>query len=83
MKWDTKRAAITGGIVWGAALFLLTLLSVWTGIAVPFLQGIASVYIGYTISITGSVIGLIYGFIDVFVGVYITVWVYKQLGKNK
>jgi hypothetical protein len=83
MKWDTKRAALTGGIVWGAALFLVTLVSISTGYAHSFLQGIASVYPGYSVSMTGSVVGLIYGFLDFFVGVYITVWVYKQLGKSK
>lgn len=83
MKWDTKRFALAGGIVWGVALFLVTLLSVWTGYFTVFLQGIASLYPGYTISYVGSIVGLIYGFIDVFIGVYIFVWVYNQLGKNK
>jgi hypothetical protein len=83
MKWDTKRAAMTGGIVWGVALFVVTLISIPTGYAMSFLQSIASVYPGYSVSVTGSIVGLIYGFLDVFIGVYITVWVYKQLGKSK
>lgn len=81
MKWNTKRFAIAGGIFWGVALFLTTLVSVYTGFATPFLTSIASIYLGYTISLAGSVIGLIYGFLDVFIGVYIFAWVYKRVGK--
>lgn len=81
MKFDTKRFAMTGGIVWAVCLFVTTLVSAYTGFARPFLTGIASIYPGYSISLTGSVLGLIYGFLDVFIGVYIFVWVYKSLGK--
>ena len=82
MKWDTKRFALAGGIMWALCLFVTTLVSVYVnGFAKAFLDGIASIYPGYSISLSGSVIGLIYGFIDVFVGVYIFAWIYKKLGK--
>lgn len=81
MKFDAKRFAIAGGIVWAICLFVTTLISTYTGFAKPFLDGIASIYPGYSISLIGSVVGLIYGFFDVFIGVYIFVWVYKKLGK--
>jgi hypothetical protein len=81
MKWDTKRFAITGGIVWAVALFLTTLVSIWTGLFTNFLNVIASLYPGYNISYGGSVIGLLYGFLDVFIGVYIFAWVYKKVGR--
>lgn len=81
MKWNTKRVALAGGIVWAGCLFVTTLVSVYTGFAAAFLNGIASIYPGYSITLQGSIIGLIYGFVDVFVGVYIFMWVYKMLGK--
>ena len=82
MKWNTKRFALAGGIMWALCLFVTTLVSVFTGgFAKAFLDGIASIYPGYSISLAGSVIGLIYGFLDVFVGVYIFAWIYKMLGK--
>lgn len=83
MKWNTKRFAITGGIIWALCLFVTTLVSIFTGgnYAKPFLDGIGSIYPGYTISLGGSVVGLIYGFLDVFIGVYIFAWVYKKVGK--
>jgi len=79
---NTKRAALTGGIVWGALMFLTTLVSVYAGgYGRTFLSVMTSIYPGYSISLLGSIIGLIYGFVDVFVGVYIIAWVYKKLGK--
>ena len=81
MKWDVTRFALAGGIVWALALFVTTLVSIWTGLFTDFLKVIASIYPGYTISLFGSVIGLVYGFFDVFIGVYIFAWVYKKLGK--
>lgn len=82
MKWNTKRVALAGGIMWALCLSLTTLVSVFTGgFAKAFLDGIASIYPGYSISVIGSVIGLIYGFFDVFIGVYIFAWIYKLLGK--
>lgn len=81
MKFDTKRFAITGGIVWAICLFVTTVASVYTGFARPFLNGVGSIYPGYSISLGGSVVGLVYGFFDVFIGVYIFAWIYRMLGK--
>lgn len=82
MKWNVKRFAVTGGVMWGLCLFVTTLVSVYTGgYAKAFLDGIGSIYPGYSVSLAGSVIGLVYGFVDVCVGVYIFAWVYKKLGK--
>lgn len=81
MKWDTKRVALAGGITWGVCIFATTLFSVYTGYGQAFLNGIASIYIGYSISLIGSIIGAVYGFFDVFIGVYIFVWIYKKVGK--
>ena len=82
MKWNTKRVALAGGIIWAAGMFATTIISIYTnGYAREFLNIMASIYPGYTISLAGSVIGAIYGFLDVFVLVYIFTWIYKKLGK--
>ncbi len=78
----TKRLAVTFGIVWAATVFLTTLLSVYTGYGKLFLDFVASIYPGYSISLLGSVIGLVYAFFDMFVGVYIVSWVYHQVSAN-
>lgn len=81
MKLDTKRVALAGGIIWSALIFFTTLLGAYLGSATAFLNGMASIYPDYSISLGGSVIGSIYGFFDVFIGVYIFAWVYTKLGR--
>lgn len=70
---------MTGGIVWGATMFLTTLASVYFDYGTDFLRVWMSIYPGYTISTTGAIFGLVYGFLDVFIGVYIINWVWKMV----
>lgn len=81
MKVDVKRIAVTGGIIWGVILFVTTLLGVYWGYGMAFLNGMVSIYPGFTVSPVGSIVGAIYGFFDVFIGVYIFAWVYQKVGK--
>lgn len=83
MKGKIMVAALTGGIIWGATVFLVTLINyyVYKGYGVALLNVVASIYPGFTVSLVGSVVGLVYGFVDMFVGVYIIVWVYKLVEK--
>jgi hypothetical protein len=82
MKNNVQKAALTGGIVWGATMFLTTLASIYAGgYGKGLLDIMSSIYPGYNISVGGSIIGFVYGFFDVFVGIYIIAWVYKKLGQ--
>ncbi len=81
MKKNVRRVALTGGAVWALLMGVTTLLSVYTGYATDFLNVMASIYPGYSISLPGVVVGLVYGFFDVYVGVYIFTWVYGWFGK--
>lgn len=81
LKTKTAKMALTGGLIWGVLLFLTTLISVYSGYASQFLQLIADVYPGYSVTLSGSIIGLIYGFLDIYIGVYIVSWVYHHIGK--
>ena len=82
MKKEIKRFAIAGGIIWGGVMFLTTIAALATGYGMAFLQVMASIYPGYTITATGSIVGLIYGFLDVFICVYVSTWVYEQVKKQ-
>lgn len=75
---DPKRFGLAGGVFWGIALFILTLISFYTGYATHWLGNIVDVYPGYSINITGSFIGLVYGFIDGFLCFYIIAWLYNK-----
>jgi len=83
---NAKNFALAAGIFWGAALFVFTLISIYTGYGSVFLDLLADIYPGFNISVGGAFLGLIYGFIDAFVGCYIFVvlynWLQKKSGKK-
>jgi hypothetical protein len=51
----------------------------YTGYSTEFLNLIASIYPGYSISWSGSIVGLAYGFADGFVGLFLLAWLYNKL----
>ncbi|MGM0439598.1 MAG: bacteriophage holin [Chlamydiota bacterium] len=83
MKLHPVKLGLAGGVLWGLAVFVVTLISVVTssmetaGYGKMFLDVLASIYPGFTISVGGSIIGLIYGFIDVFIGLALFAWLYN------
>lgn len=79
---NAKNLGLSGGIIWGGSLFLLTLITVGTGYGRGFLQLIAALYPGYTISVVGSLVGLILGFIDGFVALYLLALLYNWLNRK-
>ena len=79
---NKKNFGLAGGILWGSALFFVTLISLWTGYANELSGILKAVYPGYSISMLGSIIGLAYGFLDGFIGLYIFAWIYNVLEKK-
>jgi hypothetical protein len=79
MMLNTKKFGVAGGLVWGLAMFITTLLAVSSGYGAEFLGMFTSLYFGYSISLLGSVIGLFWGFIDGFIGCYVFAWIYNKL----
>ncbi|MBW2673464.1 MAG: bacteriophage holin [Deltaproteobacteria bacterium] len=79
MKLNVKAFALTCGLVWGFALFLLT----WWIIAFDGASGdptfIASLYRGYSISPAGSLIGLVWALADGAIGGAIFAWLYNVI----
>jgi hypothetical protein len=48
MKINVKALTLTGGILWGAAVFLAGIANlIWPGYAATFLEVMASIYPGY------------------------------------
>ena len=79
MKLNIKAFALTCGLIWGVALFMLTwwimLFEGNTG-DITFL---GRIYRGYSISPAGSIIGLIWAFPDGLIGGAIFAWLYNYL----
>jgi len=81
---NAKKFGLAGGILWGACMFIVTLVSLFTGYGRVFLMVMSSIYPGYDISLLGSIVGLIYGFLDAFIGLFLLAWLYnKCLMKKK
>lgn len=76
---NSKNLGLAAGILWGISMFALTILAIFTGYGTAWLELMASIYPGYTISWVGSILGLIYGFLDGFIGLYIFGWLYNKL----
>jgi len=79
MRLNVGAFALTCGLVWGFALFLLT----WWIIGFDGATGeptlIGRLYRGYSISPTGSFIGLIWAFVDGLVFGAIFSWLYNVI----
>jgi hypothetical protein len=79
MKLNAKSLGLAAGILWAVMLFLMTVLSIYTGYAAGFLKIVASIYPGYGISWPGAFLGILFGFIDGFIGGYLLAWLYNRL----
>ena len=83
MKINAKNFGLAGGILWGLAMFILTLIGMNSSYAMELLRLLEGAYPGYSVSGMGSIIGLIYGFLDAFIGLYIFAWIYNKLEGKK
>ncbi|HOP47401.1 MAG TPA: bacteriophage holin [Desulfobacteraceae bacterium] len=79
MRLNVKAFALTCGLLWGVALFLLT----WWIIAFDGATGevtiIGRLYRGYCISPLGSIIGFIWAFVDGLIGGALFAWLYNLI----
>ncbi len=80
-KLNPTKFGLAGGIIWGVALLVVTLISVGNGYATQFLTLIMDVYPGFSISFGGAIVGFIYGFLDGFIGMWLLIWLYNWLSK--
>ncbi len=80
---DPKNLGLSGGIIWGMSLFLLTLIALSTGYATDFLEMISASYPGYDISWLGSFVGLFWGFIEGFAILYLLGVFYNWINRKR
>ena len=77
MTLNTKGFAIASGVLWGLALFVITLVAAARGIG-NNLSHISAIFIGYDVTYLGSVIGLIYGLVAGLVAGSIFALIYNR-----
>ena len=78
MKLSVKGLALSAGIVWGAAVLLITLAAVARGAGVH-VGLLAAIYPGYSVSYVGSIIGLVYGFVSAGIAGALVACLYNKL----
>jgi len=81
-KLDIKAFALAGGILWGAALFILTWLQIGNYGNIEAASMVKSYYIGYSVTPIGSLIGAVYGFFDAGIGCGIFAMLYNLIAKK-
>jgi hypothetical protein len=78
-KLNVKALALSLGIVWGAAVFVMGLINIFCDYGASFVNFLSLVYINYEPTILGSNIGGIWGFVDAGIGGAILAWLYNKL----
>ena len=82
MKLSIKAFAWTGGICWGASVFVVALANqMWPKYGVAYLDMIRSLYPGYAAmtGFVGVIVGTIYAVVDGVVCFGILAWIYNKL----
>jgi len=77
MKLDAKNFGLAGGLLYGGLYFLLTLITMITGLGADLLMIVMSLIPIFTISLTGAIIGLIYGFIMGYILLFVFASLYN------
>jgi hypothetical protein len=85
MKLNAKALGLAFGIIWGVAILIVTFVSMWTNYSYgrDFLNGLVSIYPGFSISYGGAILGLIYGFVDGFIFAWLLAMLYNLFAKEK
>ncbi len=77
MKLDVKAFALANGIIWGLAIFIMTVWVLMRGGGETLIL-LEQFFIGYSISYAGALIGLAYGFVSGFICAGIFGWLYNR-----
>jgi hypothetical protein len=82
MVLNAKGFALASGLLWGLALFVITLVAAARGIG-NNLSHLSAIFIGYQVTYIGSVIGLIYGFVAGLILGWMFASIYNGFGGTK
>ena len=81
MKLDVKAFALTGGILWGLSVFLLTWMQIVGYGSETSMNIVKSYYLGYSVTPLGSVIGAVWGFVDFGICCALFSLIYNKLAR--
>ena len=78
-KLNAKALGLAMGILWGASVLLMGLMSLFCSWSLAFVEFMAPMYVGYDATILGALIGTLWAFVDAFVGGWLLAWLYNKL----
>jgi len=81
-KLDTKAVALAFGILWSLSILFVSITAL---ISTTYLHNIvdfiSSIYLGYSLSLTGILTGMVWAFFDAAIGGLVFAWLYNKLAK--
>ena len=72
-KINPVSMGLSLGILWGISVFLMGLLAYHYSYGKPFVEMLATLYLGFSPTISGGLLG----FIDAFITGFLVVWLYN------
>lgn len=82
MRLNVRAVTLTAGLLWGIAIFGVSLLNlIWSGYGEPMLKFAVSIYPGYNggPGIGQILLGTVYAFVDAAILGAIFAWLYNKL----
>jgi len=77
MKLSAKALGLALGIICGLSVFIMTVLSIYTGYLQHWSELLLGVYPYYELTLQGAIAGLVWGFLDGFIGGVVLAWIYN------
>jgi hypothetical protein len=81
-KLNAKALALALGIMWSLGILIMSIIALTS---TTYLHNIvdfmSSVYLGYSLSLTGVLTGMVWAFFDAAIGGLVFAWLYNKLAK--
>ena len=77
-KLNSVSLGLSIGILWGLSVFVMGLVAHFYVYGKPFVEALATLYLGYEPSIKGSIVGGITGLIYGFIVGFLIAWLYNR-----
>ena len=81
MKLDENGIGMASGVLAGVWMLVVVLFDLWAGFAASYVDLIADIAPGVSVSYGGALIALVYGLVAGYVFGYIFGWLYNQFVK--
>jgi len=80
-KLNVKALGLACGLLWGGTILIMGIIDTLSTWGDAWGQMLASIYLGYTPTISGSIVGGIWGFVVAGISGSILAWLYNKIAK--